>query len=79
MNLKVSFCVVLCSKMAFYIEFYIVTFYFEIQKKHLKHLKIQIISWIIVSNTIYNLIMAEMEIFLQYDPSTVARGFWRSH
>lgn len=57
--------------MAFYIEFYRLIFNFEIQEKHIKHLKIQIIFWIIVSNTIYNLIMDELKIFLQYDPPTV--------
>ena len=70
-NLKVRFCVVLLSKMAFDTEFYPVIFHFEIQKKHGKHLKIQIIFRICMSNIIYDLIMAELKIFLQYEPSTV--------
>ena len=45
------FCLLLCSKMAFYVGFYRVIFDFEIQKKHLKRLKIQIIFWICVSNS----------------------------
>ena len=57
--------------MAFYTEFYQEIFHFEIQKKHKKHLKIQKIFRICVSNTIYDLIMAELKIFLQYEASTV--------
>ena len=70
-NLKVRFCVVLLSKMAVYTEFYPVIFHFEIQKKYGKHLKIQKIFWICLSNTIYKLIMAEPNLFLQYKASTV--------
>ena len=70
-NLKVSFCVVLLSKMAIYAEFYQVIFHFEIEKRHWKHLKFQIIFWICVSNSIYSLSMAELNIFLQYEASTV--------
>ena len=70
-NLNLSFCVVLLSNMAFYTEFYQEIFHFEIQKKHGKHLKIQKILLICVSNTIYDLIMAELKIFLQYEASTV--------
>ena len=70
-NLKVSFCVVLLSNMAFYTEFFQEIFHFEIQKKHGKHLKIQIIFRICLSNTIYKLIMAELNLFLQYEASIV--------
>ena len=52
-------------------EFYPEIFLFEIQKKHGKHLKIQKIFRICVSNTIYDLIMAELKIFLQYEASIV--------
>ena len=52
-------------------EFYPEIFLFEIQKKHGKHLRIQKIFRICVSNTIYDLIMAELKIFLQYEASTV--------
>ena len=52
-------------------EFYPEIFLFEIQKKHGKHLRIQKIFRICVSNTIYDLIMAELKIFLQYKASTV--------
>ena len=57
--------------MAFYTEFYPEIFHFEIQKKYGKQLRIQKRLWIYVSNTIYNLIMAELKIFLQYEASTV--------
>ena len=57
--------------MEYYEEFYVEIFQFEIQKKHLKHLKIELIFWICVSKTIYDLIMAELKIFLQYEASTV--------
>ena len=70
-NLKVRFCVVLISNMAVYTEFYPVIFHFEIQKKHGKHLKIQKIFWICLSNTIYKLIRAELNLFLQYEASIV--------
>ena len=74
-NLNLSFCVVLLSNMAFCTEFYPEIFHFEIQKKHGKHLKFQKIFWIYMSNTIFNLIIAELKIFLQYKPSTVADFF----
>ena len=70
-NLKMSFWVVLFSNMAVPTEFYPEIFLFEIQKKHGKHLRIQKIFRICVSNTIYDLIMAELKIFLQSEASIV--------
>ena len=59
-------------------EFYPEIFLFEIQKKHGKHLKIQKIFWICLSNTIYKLIMAELNLFLQYEASIVKGDFCKS-
>ena len=70
-NLKVIFCLVPKSKMAFYTEFYQMIFHFEIQKKHRKHSKIQKIFRICMSNTIEELLMAKLKIFLQYEASIV--------
>ena len=69
-----SFCVMLFSNMEVSTEFYPVIFLFEIQKKHGKYLRIQKIFRICVSNTIYDLIMAELKIFLQSEASIVV-GF----
>ena len=74
-NLKLNFCLVLCSKMVFYEEFYPVIFHFEIQKKHLKHLKI----WIYLIYSCVNYQLQPHDCQSQYiftiRPSHSALGF----